>query len=190
MYTRSFLLSYSVAWILLLLVAGCAGKRNWDYEPISIVTRTTDASKMNLEADVERIGRDECVFTAKLLLNFDMDDTTMVEATAYRSYSGSEDDYKVLPFRVPKQTFKQFAQTHYKEIAYKNLKECSNIPEPENVYPWPKGTYHFDNCTVTGDGMPEVVPVGYYKLVFTISGQVDFGFTNIGKVITNTEMIV
>ncbi|EDW62195.1 uncharacterized protein [Drosophila virilis] len=189
MTTSSFLLSFSVAWILLLLVAGCAGKRNWDYEPISIDVRTTDASKINIEATVESMGRDGYAFTGKVLLNFDMDETTMVEATAYRSSTGSEEDYKLLPWSIPKQTFEKFANSHYKEIVYKNLEHCSNIPKPENVYPWPKGNYSFDRCTATGDGMPEIVPEGYYKVIFTISGEVEAGFTTIVKLVTKPDMI-
>ncbi|XP_064543238.1 uncharacterized protein LOC135431834 [Drosophila montana] len=144
---------------------------------------------MNLEADVEPNGRKGYVFTGKVLVNFDMDDTTMVEATAYRSSSGAEDDYKILPWSIPKQTFKSFADSHYKDIVYKNLKQCSNIPEPENVYPWPKGTYKFDRCTATGDGMPEIAPEGYYKVIFTISGEVETGFTTIVRLFTKTDMI-
>ncbi|XP_030558361.1 uncharacterized protein LOC115760926 [Drosophila novamexicana] len=189
MYTRSMLLSFSVAWILLFLVAGCAGKRKWDYEPISLVVRTTDASKVNVEAEVEPMGRDGFAFTAQLLINFDMDETTMVEVTAYRSSTGSKDDYKLLPFCIPKQAFQRFAESHYKDIIYTNLKQCSNIPKPENAYPWPKGTYIFDKCTVTGDGMPEVLPEGYYKIVFDVSGKVGGGFTSIGKLTTKTDMI-
>ncbi|XP_030558274.1 uncharacterized protein LOC115760860 [Drosophila novamexicana] len=189
MTTSSFLLSFSVAWILLFLVAGCAGKRNWDYEPISIVTRTTDESKINIGAEVEPMGRDGFAFTAHFLINFDMDETTMVEVTAYRSSTGSEDDYKLLPWSIPKQTFKKFADSHYKDIVFANLEHCSNIPNPENVYPWPKGTAIFDRCTATGDGMPEIAPEGYYKIIFTISGEVEAGFTTIVKLTTKTDML-
>ncbi|XP_064543804.1 uncharacterized protein LOC135432196 [Drosophila montana] len=177
MYT-GLLLSLSVAWILLLLhVDGCAGKRNWEYQPISISARTSDASKLEIEADVQIIGRDYWVISGKLISNTDMNDTIMVEGTGYRSSSGAEDDYKLLPYHIPKQTFKQFADNHYKKIVYKNLKHCSNIPEPENVYPWPKGTYIFKRCIATGDGFPELLLEGYYKINFDITGDVEAGVT-------------
>ncbi|XP_030558038.1 uncharacterized protein LOC115760710 [Drosophila novamexicana] len=180
--------SLSVAGILLLLlVDGGAARRNWNYEPISIDVRSADASKVQVEAKIERIGRREYAYTGKMVVNYDMDDATMVEATIYRSYSGNEDDYKLLPFDIPKQTFKSIVESYYKDIIYKNLEHCSNLAKPENAYPWPKGTYIFDKCTVTGDGLPEVLPEGYYKVNFEISGPVEAGLTVIAKLTTGYD---
>ncbi|EDW62194.1 uncharacterized protein [Drosophila virilis] len=189
MYT-GLLLSLSVAWILLLLlVDGSAGKRNWVYEPLSIDVRSTDASKVQVEAKVERIGRRDTACSGKLVVNCDMDETFMVEGTIYRSFSGNEDDYKLLPLGIPKQTFKSIVESYYKDIIYKNLEHCSNIPKPENAYPWPKGTFIFDRCTVTGDGLPEVLPEGYYKINFDISGPVETGLTAIVKLTSEHDII-
>ncbi|XP_017867665.1 PREDICTED: uncharacterized protein LOC108616754 [Drosophila arizonae] len=183
------LLSLSIVWILLWLPDDSAGKRNWDYEPLSTLTESSNEDMIKLEAKVERVGRDEYAISADLFVNFDMDETTMVESYGYRSSSGNEEDYKLLPWSIPKQTFEKFVEEYYEKIIFKNLHQCSNIPETKDAYPWPKGTYTFDKCIVSGEGMPEIAPEGYYKVMFEVTGQYDLRFTAIVKVTTKTDMI-
>ncbi|EDW69055.1 uncharacterized protein [Drosophila virilis] len=171
MYT-GLLLSLSVAWILLpLLVDGYDERYDRIYEPLSVKFRTSDPSKLEANATVGHMGRKGRAFMGKMLVKVDMDDTLMVEATSYRSNDGH--DYTILPYHIPKQGYKSFAESFYKDIIYKELKQCSNIPEPKKAYPWPKGTYIFDNCVPTGDGWPKPLSPGYYKINFNISGQVE-----------------
>ncbi|XP_030572527.1 uncharacterized protein LOC115771107 [Drosophila novamexicana] len=171
MYT-GLLLSLSVAWILLPLLVD--GHNEWYdriYEPLSVEFRTSDPSKLEAEPRIGYIRRKGTTFMGKMIVKVDMDDTLMVEATSYRSVNGK--DYTLLPFEIPKQGFKSFAETFYKDNVYKELKQCSNIPEPEKAYPWPKGTYIFDKCIPTGDGWPKPLSPAYYKINFNITGQVE-----------------
>lgn len=109
-----------------------------------------------------------------------------VEAYGYRSSSGNEEDYKLLPWSIPKQPFEKFIEEYYEKMIFKNLQHCSNIPETKDAYPWPKGTYTFDKCIVAGEGMPEIAPEGYYKVIFEVTGQCEMRFTTIVKVTTKT----
>ncbi|XP_002004805.3 uncharacterized protein LOC6578906 [Drosophila mojavensis] len=164
------------------------GERNWIYEPLSVEAKTSDPSKLNIEPSLDRIGRD---FTISINLdwNYDVDETTMVEAFSYRSASGNEKDYTLMPWTMPKQTYQQYTETYYQNIVYKNLANCSNLPEPDNTYPWPKGQYKLEKCVANGDGLPEIAPEGYYKIIFQVSGEVDWEFVMISKLTSNTNLI-
>lgn len=112
-----------------------------------------------------------------------------MEAWGYRSSSGSEDDYKLLPWTIQKQTFEKFANDYYEKLFFNNLHHCSNIPETKDVYPWPRGTYTFDKCVVVGDGMPEIAPEGYYKVFFEVTGECRILFSAILQVTTKTAVL-
>ncbi|XP_030246918.1 uncharacterized protein LOC108652710 [Drosophila navojoa] len=174
----------AVTFLVIGLCHGCAGMRNWDYEPLSVHFVTSDASKINVVSEVVRVGRYDYAISANLTNTEDVDETTMIEALCYRSKSGAEDDYTILPFSIPNQPFKDFAKTYYKDIAYQSLKHCSNAPTPEEAYPWPKGVVTFNMCSATGEGLPEYLPEGYYKIIFKIGGRVEMVYTAIIKLTT------
>lgn len=107
-----------------------------------------------------------------------------IEALCYRSSSGAEDDYKILPFSIPNQPFKDFVKSYYKDIIYKSFQHCSNAPPPEEAYPWPKGDINFDMCSTNGEGLPENLPEGYYKVIFKITASTQIVYTAIIKLTT------
>ncbi|XP_030558271.1 uncharacterized protein LOC115760858 [Drosophila novamexicana] len=188
MFTRSFLCSASGIVTFVLLLNGCAGKRTWDYEPLSVVVESSDPKKMNLVAKMERVGPGEYAITATLNWNYDTDETTIVEAVAYRSSSGNPDEYALLPWSIPKQTYKKYTNSYYKDIIFKNLGHCSNLPQPDNVDPWPKNIYKLEKCVISGEGMPEIAPEGYYKVIFRVTGEVDWSFEFIAKLSTKQNV--
>ncbi|XP_017014796.3 uncharacterized protein [Drosophila takahashii] len=178
---------YSFVYILLgvLLISGIRAARKWDYEPISITAITSDESLINFDINIVRISRGESGISAKVEWNYDTTDETMVEAVVYRSTSGDENDYKVLPYSIPKQSFYEYLNTYYKDVIMKNFAPCSNIPIFEDKFepPWPKKTYNAEKCVIDGDGLPEIVPPGFYKIIFSASGpeQPSWSFTAIIK---------
>ncbi|XP_017087070.3 uncharacterized protein [Drosophila bipectinata] len=159
--------------------------RKWDYEPISIETTSSDDSQLDFVAKIERMGRGEFGMTGYVDWKYDADENTMVEASAYRSSSGDESDYKLLPWSIPKQPFFEYLNTYYKDVVVKNLGHCSNIPQFEGKFqpPWPKDKFIITKCQVDGDGLPEIAPPGYYKVIFTTYGpdQPKWGLTGIFK---------
>ncbi|ALC42390.1 CG18538, partial [Drosophila busckii] len=162
-------------------------QRKWDYEPLSIEATTSDASKLSLTTEVERLSRSEFAFTGTIEFNYDIDDTTTIEAVSYRSNTGNEDDYKLLPWKLQKQSAKEFFKGYYEQYIFKNLGHCSNLPQLDNIDPWPKNTYKFEHCVVTGEGMPELVPEGFYKVVFSVDGEVDWVITAVAKITAKTD---
>jgi len=54
--------------------------------------------------------------------------------------------------------------------------------EGDFVPPWPKNVYILDKCVANGEGLPDIAPEGYFKLVYKMTGQVEWGFTLIVKV--------
>lgn len=63
-------------------------QRQWDYEPLSINGRTSDASKLTIETEIARERREKYI-TATFGIKYQFDETTMVggitESIAYRS---------------------------------------------------------------------------------------------------------
>ncbi|XP_033253672.1 uncharacterized protein LOC117193045 [Drosophila miranda] len=112
--------------------------------------------------------------------------TTMIEADAYHSSTVVESDYKILPWSIPQQPFFEFLNGFYKDAFIKNVGHCSNLVQSEDDYlpPWPRNVYTLDKCLVNGDGLTEIVPEGFYKIVYKASGQVDWGCILIVKVTT------
>lgn len=78
-----------------------------------------------------------------------------------------------------------FAIEHYyNEIVYQNTKHCSNFLEVKGKFipPFPQNTYQMKQCVVSANGFPDVVPIGYYKFLYKIQGQVNVTLLVIFKV--------
>uniref|UniRef100_A0A6P4E9K5 Uncharacterized protein LOC108037958 n=1 Tax=Drosophila rhopaloa TaxID=1041015 RepID=A0A6P4E9K5_DRORH len=186
MLPRSLLPIIGGLWLTILLVDNCSGKRKWDYEPLSIESFSTDENLLKMEAKVERLGRGEFAITATIDFKYEPDENTFVEAVGYRSTSGDENDYKLIPLSIPKQPFTEFMNSHYKDMVIPNLGGCSNIIQFKDKFepPWPMKVYNLKQCVADSDGFPDVVPEGYYKVNFTMSNPVDWGFILIVKITT------
>ncbi|XP_017117331.1 uncharacterized protein LOC108139199 [Drosophila elegans] len=171
--------------ILVLSIHLAEAARKWDYEPLSFITTSSDDSKLKFDAKIDRLGRGEYGLTAVIEWKYETNEKTMVEAFAYRSNSGDESDYKLLPWSIPKQTFYEYLNTYYKDMIIKNIGHCSNLPQFEGKFqpPWPQNTYKMEKCKFDGDGLPEIAPPGYYKIVFSKFGpdQPTWGFTAVFK---------
>ncbi|XP_016988925.1 uncharacterized protein LOC108051350 [Drosophila rhopaloa] len=185
MVPTKLLLTPTRTGILILFLHLAKAARKWDYEPISMSTTSSDDSKLKFDGKIDRLGRGEYGLTATIEWKYDTNEKTMVEATAYRSSSGDEKDYKLLPWSIPKQTFYEYIDTYYKDVIIKNVGHCSNLPNFKGKFqpPWPKNTYKLDKCKFDGDGLPEIAPPGYYKIIFNKfgPGQPTWGFTAVFK---------
>ncbi|XP_050743280.1 uncharacterized protein LOC108029979 [Drosophila biarmipes] len=184
MLPRTLLPIVGRLWLIVLLANHCTGARKWTYQPLSIETYSTDDNLLKISAKVDRIGRGDYGISAEIEFKYDVDETTMVEAVAYRSSSGEENDYKIIPLSIPKQNYIEFMNSNYKDVVIPNLSGCSNLITFEDKFepPFPKDTYKLDKCVADSDGFPDIVPEGYYKVNFTMSGQVDWGFIIIVKI--------
>ncbi|XP_026836041.1 uncharacterized protein LOC6547083 [Drosophila erecta] len=161
--------------IALLLISECQTSvktRKWNYEPISIETNSSDESLIKLDVKIERINRGLFGLTAKIDWNYDTTDETMVEAHVLRSSTGDASDYKLLPWAIPKQSLYDHLNTYYKDVSMKNFKHCSNIPQFEGKFqpPLPKKTYFGNKCVIDGDGLPDIVPSGFYLIIIKCYG--------------------
>nr|XP_044251790.1 LOW QUALITY PROTEIN: uncharacterized protein LOC108069295 [Drosophila takahashii] len=190
MLKMGFRFSFVLIWLVVLLINGIRAavsslfipknhinnisfQRKWDYEPLSITSTTSDESLILFKMKIVRIRRGEYGISpmssgTSILLT----KPWWIEASAYRSISGEDNDYKVLPWSLPKQPFYQYLNTYYKDVIMKNFAHCTNIPVFKDKFepPWPKKTYIGDKCVIDGDGLPEIAPPGYYKIVFAGSG--------------------
>lgn len=105
-----------------------------------------------------------------------------MEARAYRSPTGNDDDYKEMPWRIPKQTWTSFLKTFWDDIIVANFGNCTKNMPAEPLDPWPQIRLEYETCIVKGEGMPEIAPQGFYKVVFNVVGEVEFGFVCTARV--------
>nr|NP_611314.2 uncharacterized protein Dmel_CG18538 [Drosophila melanogaster]AAF57717.2 uncharacterized protein Dmel_CG18538 [Drosophila melanogaster] len=161
--------------------------RKWDYEPISIETHSSDESLIKLDMKIERINRGVFGLTPRLSgTTIRLMKPWYVEANVLRSSTGDVSDYKLLPWAIPKQSLYEHLNTYYKDVSMKNFKHCSNIPQFEGKFqpPLPKQTYFGNKCVIDGDGLPEIVPAGFYLIVIKCygPGQPTWNTTSVFKI--------
>ncbi|XP_034480170.1 uncharacterized protein LOC117785978 [Drosophila innubila] len=168
--------------VLLLLCFGCDGKRSWDYEPISVDSTSSDSNKLDIDIRVKRMPRGEFAYDGYIKYNYDITEDTMIEAEAFRSNSGRDEDYTPMPWTIPKQPFSKFIDDFYKDMIYENFHSCSNMPAPDDGIPYKIGNWTFNECVVEGKGMPEMAPQGYLKVIFKITGEVEWGFVSVSRI--------
>lgn len=101
-----------------------------------------------------------------------------------RSPSGNENDFRPLPYTIPKISFSDAKKNYYKQFLYSNIAHCSNIPTYEEIEntPWPKMKYKLERCVPTCEGIPEILPEGTYKFIFKCTGEVEIGMTLVAKI--------
>ncbi|KAM8712819.1 hypothetical protein ACLKA7_013191 [Drosophila subpalustris] len=160
----------------------CDGKRKWDYELISVESTTSDPDKLFIDVRIKRMRQGDFAYHGYINFNYDVDDTTMVEAVSFRSQSGRDDEYSPMPWSIPKQLYTEFIESFYEDMIYKNLGGCSNMPKPENVLPFKKENITLTECVVSGDGLPEMAPQGYYKVKLTVTGEVEWTIVSVAKI--------
>jgi len=91
-----------------------------------------------------------------------------------------------MPWSIKKQTYPEYIEGFYEDMIYANLAHCTNLPEPANASPWKRANYTLTECIVEGKGMPEMAPQGYYKVIFTATGEVDWVFETVVKIFDKT----
>lgn len=101
------------------------------------------------------------------------------------SQSGRKDDYNPTPYKIQPIKFVEAMENYYQDLLYSNVANCSNIPEIKGKYvsPFPHGHYFVNRCAITANGFPDILPLGYYKLVFNIEGEIIISVTLIMKLI-------
>jgi len=68
------------------LIAVLKLQRNWDYEPLSLTSYSSDENLLKITTKVDRLGRSEYAFSMTLNWNYDVDKDTMVSTKAALIY--------------------------------------------------------------------------------------------------------
>ncbi|XP_073828209.1 uncharacterized protein [Musca autumnalis] len=162
-----------------------ANHKTWTYEIKSVESSTSDASLINVDLSVERVARGVYAVSGALTFNFDVNegDAFDVEAGSFRSDNGVN-DYKVLPFKMPRQHLFSTLNSFYKDMLMETLSECSNMPVFEDKFepPFSKGVYTFEKCQFSQDGFPNHLADGFYKIIISGHGIVEWSLTAIAQV--------
>ncbi|XP_061386246.1 uncharacterized protein LOC133321169, partial [Musca vetustissima] len=152
--------------------------RNWTFELKKVEVTTSNADLLNMsDFRAERVGRGQHALYGKIYLNFDIneDDGNELEVEIYRSASNMH-DFRPLPFRIYRTHLINILNTFYKDAAMENLKNCSNLPQFDDVFepPLKRDIYYFDKCIFDESGFPDFIVEGYYKVLARGHGPVEW----------------
>ncbi|KAH8414328.1 hypothetical protein KR215_003317 [Drosophila sulfurigaster] len=167
------MMSSSIVWAFLLMPNICIlgqSERSWNFEVITASMVSSDESKVNASVHLNRISFSETVVSANAYWNCDADDDSTANVVILHSRSGRENDYSKTPYQIPNQSLKTFVDTYYHDMFYSNVANCSNLPPYFDVPPV-KMRYTLNECPMTGDGFPYILPLGYYKLRLEIKAE-------------------
>ncbi|KAH8419058.1 hypothetical protein KR222_002845, partial [Zaprionus bogoriensis] len=157
--------------------------RIWDFEALDIAITSSDETKLNGPGKVERVARGQSVISLTVHWMFDTDIKTTCAFNIYHSQSGRNDDYSPTPYKIEEIKFTGAINMKYDELVYKNFGHCSNLEEMHKKFvpPFPRKTYELRKCTPNTFGFPDILILGYYKIVARIRGEVDFSIILIFK---------
>ncbi|XP_073828438.1 uncharacterized protein [Musca autumnalis] len=165
-----------------------ANQKTWTYEVKSLKTYSADESILKFDITIERVSRGVYAISGSFTLNVDVyeDHPFYIEAVAYRSYNGVN-DYRILPFKMPRQHIITAFNTFYKDMLMDSVSECSNLPVFEHKLepPLRKGVYTLEKCQFNQDGFPNHMAEGFYKTEVFGNGYVDWKLT----VVTQVEYV-
>ncbi|XP_060650349.1 uncharacterized protein LOC132787365 [Drosophila nasuta] len=153
-----------------ICILGSQSERAWNFEVISASMVSSDESKVNATIQVNRISFSESVVSANVYWNCGADEDSTGSFVLLHSRSGRENDYSNTPYQIPNQNLKTFVDTYYHDLFYANVANCSNLPPYFDVPPV-KMNYILNECSLTGDGFPYILPLGYYKFHLEIKGE-------------------
>uniref|UniRef100_A0A1A9WC55 MD-2-related lipid-recognition domain-containing protein n=1 Tax=Glossina brevipalpis TaxID=37001 RepID=A0A1A9WC55_9MUSC len=161
-------------------------EKTWTYELLSCKLETSDPEKLNGEIKVKHLTRTELAIQGYADINYDIgsDDDT-IEIIAYRSSTGSESDYQLLPYGVPRQPLMTFINDLYKSLLMESLATCSNLPvfEDKLTGPLEQKRYELNDCQFSEEAFPNHLQEGFYRLNAQFKGQIEW------SVVINVEVI-
>ncbi|XP_073828210.1 uncharacterized protein [Musca autumnalis] len=162
-----------------------ADHKTWTYEIKSMESSSSDDNLLNLDLSVERVSRGVYAISGTININLDIeeDDGCDIEAGAFRSDNGVN-DYKVLPFKMPRQHLFSALNSFYKDMLMETFSECSDLPVFEEKFepPLEKRVYTLDKCQFSQDGFPNHLSEGFYKILISGYGSVQWSLTIVAQV--------
>ncbi|KAH8378140.1 hypothetical protein KR093_009558, partial [Drosophila rubida] len=158
--------------------------RRWDYEFLYFALESSDENLINVTSRLEHEELGKQYFYAVIDWKHMCNETTRFQGKAYFSQSGRDEDYRVLPYNIPNISFEVFFGQYYKQLIHSELGNCSNLPTfDEFALFCKKATFVFNKCRPSMNAFPEMLPRGYYKIVFQIIGEAVLTFSAITKVV-------
>ncbi|KAL5275856.1 hypothetical protein ACFFRR_001594 [Megaselia abdita] len=157
--------------------------RNWDYSFIALEQTIDKPDILDINLEMRRLVKRDYAVNGTITFKKEVGSSLQVSCKTYRSPRGN-DDYKPMPFILPKLSAKDFINGVYKEILMNDVHRCSNAPYFEDE--WNeiiKGTYTFNMCKLNFDNWPESVLPGFYKLVMDTFDDNDERVCSLGVIL-------
>ncbi|XP_060658717.1 uncharacterized protein LOC132793076 [Drosophila nasuta] len=157
---------------------------NWKYELISLTSYSNDESKLKIDTRVEHSKKNDISGGMDIYVMFEHKDDDVVELQIYRSAHGNADEFKPIPYSIPKTTFKEMIEKYWDDLFYSTVGHCSNLLKSSEFVDGkiPQKHYEFRNCVIDIKKMPQIMPEGVYKLVFTFTHDFEWGVEVVAKV--------
>uniref|UniRef100_A0A1A9VSF8 Uncharacterized protein n=1 Tax=Glossina austeni TaxID=7395 RepID=A0A1A9VSF8_GLOAU len=150
--------------------------KTYSYQLISLETNSSDPDLLDIDVRLQRKSRRELVLSGYVDIKYDIQegDDTEIEWVVYHSPTGSESDYKLLPFNIRRQSIYDYFNSFYKDFIMNGIANCSDLWVFDGKAPSPleKKRYEINGCVLNDDHYPNHLGDGFYRIVGRIYGQV------------------
>ncbi|KAH8408693.1 hypothetical protein KR215_010858, partial [Drosophila sulfurigaster] len=156
----------------------------WKYELISLSSYSEDESKLKIETRIEHSKTNDISGGGDIYWMFEYNDDDVGELQIYRSPHGNADEFKPIPYAIPKTTLKEGIENYYDDVFYASVSHCSNLPKRSEFVndKIPQGHYEFRSCVINYKKLPQIMPEGVYKLILTFTHDFKWGLEIVAKV--------
>uniref|UniRef100_A0A1B0FIS8 Uncharacterized protein n=1 Tax=Glossina morsitans morsitans TaxID=37546 RepID=A0A1B0FIS8_GLOMM len=131
-------------------------------------------------------SRRELVLSGYVDIKLDIQegDDTEIDCVVYHSATGSESDYKLLPFNIRRQSLYDYFNSFYKDFVMNGIANCSDLWVFDGKAPSPleKKRYEINDCVLNDEHYPNHLGDGFYRIIGRIYGQVECTITLLAEV--------
>lgn len=147
------------------------------------IDKTPDLLETNIY--LKRIARGRFAMAGNVTTGIDLTDETKISAEV--SYSSTAQHFMLTPFHIPQTTLSKYINTYYKDFLLDELKECATNPPHKDasetfIPPLTKRVVVLENCAFSNENMPSHMRSGYYKLIISLTNQIDTTCSILSKI--------
>ncbi|XP_059225831.1 uncharacterized protein LOC106088003 [Stomoxys calcitrans] len=148
---------------------------------------TSNTDILEVEYEVKRISRGRYGFSGFLDFKTDLDDSVLVDVSLKRSQR-REGPYRDTSMKAPNVTLSTAMNVYYKLMIMDTVAECcENAPVFKKRFeaPLTKRRVIINECEMSQDGMPLIMPDGFYLLRTSFFGDNFHAYLDTLILITN-----
>lgn len=146
-------------------------EKNWSFELLDVDCSCENTDNCEIDCEIVRVSRGVFAMDGFIDLKIDVDDSTTIEGSLYRSNTVGN-NYQKLPLEIANETLTVTMNEYYKKFLMNDIQNCStNAPFFENFEaPLTKRKLELRHCNVSTDNLPSHMSEGLYKLNIIVYG--------------------